>query len=187
MENQTNEQNMKNNKLAEVNCWNKLPSGCIIRDIEFVQLKLQEDQNVWQMLFDVEKWLQKSQCPIFNYTLDSKLLVKVSEEKDLGVMLSSDVKVSQQCAQAYSKAKLLGVLNRSVVYKSKDIMFKLYKFLVCPHMEYCTAWSPHYVRNKHFIASSIKDLFHNVEAHNIIDFIHKIIDFIKETRFYKQL
>jgi len=36
------------------------------------------------------------------------------------------------------------------------------------------------VRNKHFVASSIKDLFHNIEA-------HKIIDFIKETRFYRQL
>jgi len=36
------------------------------------------------------------------------------------------------------------------------------------------------VRNKHFVASSIKDLFENVKAQNIIDFI-------KETRFYKQL
>jgi len=36
------------------------------------------------------------------------------------------------------------------------------------------------VRNKHFVASSIKDLFDNVEA-------QKIVDFIKETRFYKQL
>ena len=36
------------------------------------------------------------------------------------------------------------------------------------------------VQNKHFVASSIKDLFDNIEA-------HKIIDFIKETRFYKQL
>jgi len=36
------------------------------------------------------------------------------------------------------------------------------------------------VRNKHFVASSIKDLFDNIET-------HKIIDFITETRFYKQL
>jgi len=36
------------------------------------------------------------------------------------------------------------------------------------------------VRNKYFVASSIKDLFDNIKA-------HKIIDFIKETRFYKQL
>jgi len=32
------------------------------------------------------------------------------------------------------------------------------------------------VRNKHFVASSIKDLFDSIE-------VHKIIDFIKETRF----
>jgi len=36
------------------------------------------------------------------------------------------------------------------------------------------------VRNKRFVASSIKDVFDNIEA-------QKIIDFIKETRFYKQL
>jgi len=36
------------------------------------------------------------------------------------------------------------------------------------------------VRNKHFVASSIKDLFDNIEA-------HKNIDFIKETHFYKKL
>jgi len=32
----------------------------------------------------------------------------------------------------------------------------------------------------HFVAFSIKDLFYNIEA-------HKVIDFVKETRFYKQL
>ena len=36
------------------------------------------------------------------------------------------------------------------------------------------------VRNKHFVASSIKDLFDNIEA-------HKIIDFIFLNSFYKQL
>jgi len=36
------------------------------------------------------------------------------------------------------------------------------------------------VRNKHFVAFSIKDLFDNTET-------HKIIDFINETCFYKQL
>jgi len=37
---------------------------------------------------------------LFNYTLDSKLLVIVSEERDLSVILSNDLKVSQQCVQA---------------------------------------------------------------------------------------
>jgi len=39
---------------------------------------------------------------------------------------------------------------------------------------------PNNVRNKHFIASSVKDLFEKVEAQNIIHFV-------KETYFYKQL
>ena len=37
-----------------------------------------------------------------------------------------------------------------------------------------------YERYKHLVASSIKDLFKNVEKQDIINFI-------KETRFYKQL
>jgi len=37
-----------------------------------------------------------------------------------------------------------------------------------------------YVRNKHFVISSLKDLFENVEPQNITDFI-------KETHFYQQL
>ena len=36
------------------------------------------------------------------------------------------------------------------------------------------------VRNKYFVASSVNDVFNNVE-------VQKIVDFIKETRFYKQL
>jgi len=35
------------------------------------------------------------------------------------------------------------------VYKKKDILVKLYKSLVRPHLEYCTAaWSPHYSKDK---------------------------------------
>jgi len=37
----------------------------------------------------------------------------------------------------------------------------------------------HDVRNKHFVVFSMKDLFENVASQNIVDFI-------KETLFYKQ-
>ena len=38
----------------------------------------------------------------------------------------------------------------------------------------------HDARNKHFVVSSMKDLFENIASQNIIHFI-------KETHFYKQL
>jgi len=91
----------------------------------------------------------------FNYTLDSKLLVKVSEKKTSVLCYQVTYKFSQQCAKAYqySKAsKLLGILNRPIVYKSKDIMLKMYNSLVHPHLEYCTTpWSPHYVKDKELL------------------------------------
>jgi len=49
-------------------------------------------------------------------------LSEVTEEKDLGVIVSSDLKVSRQCSEAF---------------------LILYKCYVRPHLEYCIqAWSP---------------------------------------------
>ena len=88
-----------------------------------------------------------------NYTLDSKMLQKVHEEKDLGIVVSDDLKASLQCTQTYNKANsMLGVINRCIVYKTKDILLCLYKSLVCPHLEYCTAaWNPHYIKDKELL------------------------------------
>jgi len=69
------------------------------------------------------------------------------------VIISVDLKASLQCVNAYSTAnRILGVINRSIVYKSRNILLNLYKSLVCPHLEYCTvAWSPHYVKDKELL------------------------------------
>ena len=50
----------------------------------------------------------------------------------------------------YSKAKrVLGMIKRTIAYKSPDILLPLYKTLVRPLVEYCTtAWSPHYNKDK---------------------------------------
>ena len=134
----------------------------ITNDI-YQQLKLQEDLNTlfqwsseWQMLFNIDK------CKVMHlgrhnalqkYTLNNQALATVSHEKDLGVVISEDLKASQQCSQAYSKAsKMLGLLNRTIIYKSQEILLRLYKSLVRPHLEYCTAaWSPHYKKDKELL------------------------------------
>jgi len=44
---------------------------------------------------------------------------------------------------------MLGLINRNILYRSKDIMVPIYKSLVHPHLEYCiVVWSPHYQKDK---------------------------------------
>lgn len=107
----------------------------------------------WQMMFNVGK------CKVmhlghgnrkFKYYMENKELEVVNIEKDLGVWISDDLKVSTQCSKAYSKAsRSLGMISRAVMCKTPRILMALYKTLVRPHLEYCTAaWSPYYVRDK---------------------------------------
>ena len=81
------------------------------------------------------------------YYMRSQLLESVKEEKDLWIWLSSDMKVSQQCSKACSKAyRMSGLIKRTIENKNKEVMLPLYKSLVRPHVDYCSfAWSPHYV------------------------------------------
>ena len=52
----------------------------------------------------------------------------VDEERDLGVLMSKDLKLSKQCLLEKNKANLvLGIINRRVLYKSAEVIFKLYR------------------------------------------------------------
>ena len=136
-------------------------------------VKFQEDLHClfswtkdWQMTFNIDK------CKVmhfgrttkaYSYCLDGLQHAEVSEEKDLGVVITKDLKVSQQCAATYSKAnRMLGVMNRTISYESTDIMLRLYKSVVRPHLKFCTAaWSPHYTKDKALI-ERIQQIHQNV-------------------------
>ena len=68
----------------------------------------------------------------------------VDEERDLGVLMSKDLKFSKQCILAKKQANLmLGIINRGLSYKSAEVISKLYRSYVRPHLEYCIQfWSP---------------------------------------------
>ena len=71
-----------------------------------------------------------------------KELVEVTEECDLGVIVQDDLKVSKQCTKAVNTAnRILGLINRTLEFKSKDTVLQLYKSLVRPHLEYCIGYS----------------------------------------------
>jgi len=84
------------------------------------------------------------------YYINGHKLDSATTEKDLGIWISHDLKASQQCTQAYSKAnKILGVLNRTMKCKDAGKLLCFYKSLIRPHLEFCTAaWSPYYVKDK---------------------------------------
>ena len=108
--------------------------------------------DTWQMPFNV------AECQVmhlgkenneFDYFMGSHKLEVVDEERDLGEHFVKNLKPSKQCQLAYSKAsKLFGMIGRTISYKDADLMVRLYKSLVRPHLEYCaSAWSPPYIKD----------------------------------------
>ena len=83
-----------------------------------------------------------------NYKMGDTVLGTTVKEKDFGVTISADMKVSEQCGIAASKGnQILGLIKRNITYKDKRLIIPLYKAIVRPQLEYCTqAWRPY--RNK---------------------------------------
>src|SRR5664279_4650277 len=84
------------------------------------------------------------------YSMNGHCPDELKSEKDLGMIVSHDLKVFEHCQHAYSKANsMLGLLKRSKTTRDHDVMTQLYKSLVRTHLEYCSsAWSPHYQKDK---------------------------------------
>jgi len=118
--------------------------------------KLYNWSQDWQMDFNVEKCkvmhIGRSN-PEYQYLMNSHVLQEVKQEKDLGIMITSDLKSFSQVTEAYKKAnRAPGMISRSIQYKSKSILLCLLKTLVRPHLEYCTQiWSPHYSKDKQLL------------------------------------
>ena len=70
-------------------------------------------------------------------------------ERDLGVMISSDLKSHEQAVRASAKAmKMLGLLRSTFVSRSTSIWLTLYTTYVRPHLEFAVpAWRPHHERD----------------------------------------
>lgn len=102
----------------------------------------------WQMLFNVDKCtvihMGKNNIQ-FHYKLGENIIQSSQKERDLGVIIDSTGKTSQQCSMAVKKANaVLGMIKRNIHFKSKDVIVRLYKALVRPRLEFCVqAWSPY--------------------------------------------
>ena len=65
--------------------------------------------------------------------MNGKQLAKVEQEKDLGVVISSDLKPSKQCSEVVKTAnKLIGFIGRSFEFRTEEMILSLYNALVRP-------------------------------------------------------
>jgi len=61
----------------------------------------------------------------YKYSMERQTLDTADSEKDFGIMISSDLKSSNQCIQACRKAsKMLGMITRTISYKKPEIMVR---------------------------------------------------------------
>ena len=109
--------------------------------------KLQDWALRWGMSFNVQK------CKVMHlgrhnnraqYVMNGTMLETTSQERDVGVIVSSDLKPSSQCQEAARRANgVLNQISRAFHYRNKSTFVSLYKQYVRPHIEFAVpAWSP---------------------------------------------
>ena len=101
----------------------------------------------WCMEFNVKK------CKIlhtgrnnnkFMYSMNGLPLEEIQQERDIGVVISNDLKPSKQCAEAARRASVvLGQVSRAFMYRDRITFLKLYTQFITCHLEFAIpAWSP---------------------------------------------
>ncbi len=107
--------------------------------------------NTWLMKFNKEKCKtmhvgKKNQQ--YQYTINDNneeyILQNTDAERDLGVIISSNLKWSNQVNSAVAKAqKALGLIRRTFTHLNTDMVKILYTSLVRPHLEFAVpVWNP---------------------------------------------
>ena len=83
------------------------------------------------------------------YSICGKEMEHVGEEKDLGVVIDSELSFDEHISAKVNKANaMVGLIRRTFSYLDPKMFLKLYTAFVRPHLEYAFAvWSPHLMKH----------------------------------------
>ena len=111
--------------------------------------KLEEWSKKWLLKFHPEK------CKVLSlgryedgagyyYTLFDQLIEHIDEEKDIGVMIDSELTFESHITAKVKKAnQIMGLIRRVFSYLEKEMFVRLYTALVRSHLEYSqVVWAP---------------------------------------------
>jgi hypothetical protein len=82
--------------------------------------------------------------PWQTYTINSVPIENVRAHKDLGIVISDDLKPSKHIGNIVKKANSVpGQIKRSFSVRSRQVVVDLYKNFVRPHLEFAVqVWNP---------------------------------------------
>jgi len=74
---------------------------------------------------------------------------KAKEERDLGILITDEMKWSKQSNPAAAKAmSVLGMIKRTFNTLNKEMFLTLYSTYIRPHLEYCIqVWAPYFKKD----------------------------------------
>ena len=87
-----------------------------------------DKQHLQNDLDRLVKWSEKWQGTWdVHYKMGDTVLGTTVKEKDLGITINTDMKVSEQCGIAAAKGnQILGLIRRNITYKGKKLIIPLY-------------------------------------------------------------
>lgn len=117
------------------------------KDIDSVQsdlLVLSNWSDTWQLRFNASKCKRMhiggTNTHNKYYMLENGEnidITEITEEKDLGITFSNNMKFSKHIVSCSNKAnKIIGIIRRTFSYMEKDMFLQLYKTLIRLHLEY---------------------------------------------------